>query len=44
MPTCAREVRSGPVQAALPTPGWAQLLDCPGASGQAPCGGAQPGL
>ena len=25
-PTCAREVRSGPVQTALLTPGWSLLL------------------
>ena len=43
-PTCAHEVRAGPVQAALLTPGWPLLLAGPGAPGQALCWGTQPRL
>ena len=43
-PTCAREVRADPIQAALLTPGWPLLLAGPGAPRQALCWGTQPRL
>lgn len=43
-PTCAREVRSSPIQTALLTPGWPLLLAGPGAPGQALCWGTRPRL
>lgn len=43
-PTCACKVRSGPIQAALLTPGWPLLLAGPEAPGQALCWGTRPRL